>query len=107
MPQLRLNLGGEGEVADAINQQPEWNSLGTLSSRTGTPFGLMLIHGSPFLFCSSNSLPFPDESVDEVITNSVPIDQSSFFGSGVSSSEIMRVLKLGSSWIDNGHPIVK
>ena len=30
---LRLNLGGEAEVSDVINQQPEWNDLNTQASR--------------------------------------------------------------------------
>lgn len=100
--QLRLNRGGEAEVSDVINQQPEWNHLGIPASRTGLTFQTLLQEGSPFLFCENHALPFPDNSVDEVLTNGVPIDRKTFLGPGISSPEIRRILKSGSRWIDNG-----
>ena len=99
---LRLNLGGEAEVSGAINQQPEWNHLGIPASRTGFTFQSLLQEGNPFLFCENQTLPFPDNSVDEILTNGVPVDRKTFWGPGISTSEIRRVLKSGSRWIDNG-----
>ena len=100
--QLRLNLGGEAEASDVINQQPEWSHLGIPASRTGLTFQSLLQEGTPFLFCENHAMPFPDDSVDEVLTNGVPIDRKTFLGPGISSSEIRRILKSGSCWIDNG-----
>jgi hypothetical protein len=99
---LRINLGGEGEVGDCINQQPTWADLGDLASRTGQPLRDMLQNGTPFLFCDNTQLPFPECSVDEVLTNGVPIDRLTWKGPGISSNEIKRVLKSGGIWWDNG-----
>jgi hypothetical protein len=99
---LRLNLGGEGEEPDCINQQPEWRDLNDLASRSGSPLRAILIGGHPFLFCSNLRLPFPDDSVHEVITNGVPIDRTTLWGAGVQSTEVTRVLCSGGTWIDNG-----
>lgn len=92
---LRLNLGGEGEVLDVINQQPEWRDLNAQASRTGTALRILLTGGHAFLFCDHCQLPFPDKIVDEVLTNGVPIDQSTFLGPGIPSVEIKRVLRSG------------
>ena len=100
---LRLNLGGEGEEPDCINQQPPWTDLATIISRTGAPFSSLSTAGVPFLFCDHTNLPFADRSVDEIVTNSVPVDQgNTWLGPTISSTEIKRVLKLGGLWIDNG-----
>jgi hypothetical protein len=40
-------------------------------------------------------------SVDEVITNGVPVDTNTFLGADVQSSEIKRILKIGGRWIHN------
>lgn len=100
---LRLNLGGEGEEPDCINQQPVWVDLTLIISRTGKPLNSLLSNAIPLLFCDNNLLPFPDLSDDEVITNNVPIDQgTNWIGPTISSTEIRRVLKSGGKWFDNG-----
>jgi hypothetical protein len=99
---LRINLGGEGEEQDAINQQPDWRDLTAIASRTGTSLKVFLAGGCPFLFCSNTALPFPDNTVDEILTNGVPVDQMTIWGSGVQSAEIYRVLRSGGIWKDNG-----
>ena len=42
------------------------------------------------------------DSVDEVITNWVPIDRRTHLGPGVQSSEVWRILKHGGKWVRNG-----
>jgi hypothetical protein len=100
--QLALNLGGEGETPDVLNQQPTWVDLASLASRTGKPLGDALHSGEAFLFCDNRRLPFPDTSLDVIITNGVPIDVNTWLGPGVQSSEIRRVLRRGGEWHDNG-----
>jgi hypothetical protein len=50
----------------------------------------------------NTSLPLNDDSVDLVITNSVPIDTVSLGQPGVQSSEIRRILAPGGQWIHDG-----
>ena len=98
---LRVNLGGEGEVPGVINQQGPWVVLDPnwFSSRAGRPFAALVADGHVFLIAPNDALPFPDGSVDEVITNSVPLDTVTPLGPGVQSSEIRRILKPGGCWI--------
>jgi hypothetical protein len=57
----------------------------------------------PFLFCDNTCLPFPDSSVDGIITNSVPVDQGvTWLGPSVTSHEIKRVLQSGGTWYNDG-----
>jgi len=58
--------------------------------------------GEPFLFGRNAELPLPDETVDEVYSNSVPIDINTWLGPGVQSSEIRRVLRSGGEWRHDG-----
>jgi hypothetical protein len=100
---FRVNLGGEGEIPGVINQQeasaldPAW-----LSSRDGKTLAELQAAGHSFVICPNTLLAFADDSVDEVITNNVPIDVSTFRGPGVQSTEIRRILKSGGCWVDNG-----
>jgi len=99
---LRVNLGGEGEVPGVINQQGPWVfDPNWTSSRDGKTLAELQADGHVFVFCSNTQLPFADDSVDEVITNNVPIDFNTSLGPGVQSSEIRRILKSGCSWIHN------
>ena len=50
----------------------------------------------------AGKLPFADDSVHQVITNNVPVDQTTFLGPGIQSSEIERILERGGAWLDNG-----
>jgi hypothetical protein len=94
--QLQLNLGGEGEVADCINQQPPWVDLTWIIARSGLPLSTLTSAGVPLLFCDHTSLCFPDSIVDNVYTNGVPVDLGmTWLGPSVISSEIKRVLKTG------------
>lgn len=100
---LRLNLGGEGEEPDCINQQPPWVDLSFSISRNGLPLSTLSQAGTPLLFCENTSLPFADSTVDAVVTNGVPIDQvRTWLGPTLDSREIKRVLKSGSAWYNNG-----
>ncbi len=100
---LSVNLGGEGEAPGVINQQGPWvlNPLWT-SSRGGKTIQELVAVGHDFLICPNQELPFPDGTVDEVLTNNVPIDMPALYGLGVQSSEIYRILKSGGMWIRDG-----
>lgn len=96
-----VNLGGEGEIPGVINQQGPWVlAPNWRCSRDGRTFQ-ELAKDHVFLICPNIPLPFPDNSVDVVYTNSVPIDRNSTCGLGVQSSEIKRILKSGGQWIDD------
>ena len=101
---LAINLGGEGEIRKVINQQGPWvvTIPSWRASRTGETFQELVAKGDDYLICSNLSLPFPDNCVDVVHTNGVPIDMNSTFGPGVQSSEIQRILKPGWQWIKDG-----
>jgi hypothetical protein len=98
-----VNLGGEGEIPGAINQniatilKPDW-----ASSASGTPLVQLQEYGNVFVVSSNTNLPFATGSVDVVITNYVPIDTTTFMGPGIQSSQIDSILKPDGIWIHNG-----
>jgi hypothetical protein len=102
-PITTINLGGEGEVPTVINQQrpaalsATWGSCGA-----GLTLEQLALQGNDFLICPNVSLPINDDSVDRVITNSVPIDIVSLGQPGVQSSEIRRILVSGGQWVHDG-----
>jgi hypothetical protein len=100
--QFRLNLGGEGEEPDAINQQPEWVTSHRHWVQVGPNLAPLILAGEPFLFCRNTHLPIPDGIVDLIISNNVPIDFTTWLGPGVQSSEVRRVLRSGGEWHHNG-----
>lgn len=104
MSPIRVNLGGEGEEPGVLNQQGRWVVLVATwrSSRTGQTFSDLVSAGLDFLICDNTALSFPDDTVDEVITNGVPIDRQSLYGPGVQSGEVRRILKSGGVWIHDG-----
>jgi hypothetical protein len=65
----------------------------------GDTLELLALNGHDFLICDNTQLPINDDSVDLVITNSVPIDTMSLGQPGVQSSEIRRILSSGGQWI--------
>lgn len=99
-----VNLGGEGEVPSVLNQLGPWAVLDSnwRSNRAGKTFAELVQDGHSFLICDNVSISLPDESVTQVITNSVPIDKTTWLGPGVQSSEIYRILKSGGIWILDG-----
>lgn len=99
---LNLNLGGEGETPGCINQQPHWADLCNSVSRSAQPIRDLLRLGEAFLFCENTRLPFPDKTVDRVVTNGVPIDRTTWLGPGIQSTEIKRILKTGAVWVHDG-----
>ncbi|MDB5312114.1 MAG: hypothetical protein JWO38_6316 [Gemmataceae bacterium] len=100
---LAVNLGGEGEVSDVINQQGPWAlTPNWRSSRAGKTLHHLANDGHVFLIGLNITLPFPDDTVDLIYTNSVPIDLNSLLGPGVQSSEVRRILRLGGQWIRDG-----
>jgi hypothetical protein len=58
--------------------------------------------GIAFLICPNDAIPLPADSVDEAVTNNVPIDAKTFRGLGVQSSEISRILISGGRWVRDG-----
>ena len=97
---IRVNLGGEGEVPDAVNQQGFWIfSTGWASSREGKPLAALRSEGHRFVVSDNRLLPFGNDSVDEVFTNGVPIDgRDTWLGPPVQSLEAVRILKPGGKW---------
>jgi hypothetical protein len=91
-----LNLGGEGEIREALNQQGVWIFPATwFTSREGKSLSASIADGVQYVVSDNRILQFADESVDEVFTNGVPIDgHDTFLGSSVQSREIRRILKL-------------
>jgi hypothetical protein len=58
--------------------------------------------GNAFLICDNLTISLPNDCADEVLTNSVPIDVTTWLGPGVQLSEIRRMLKSGGTWIRDG-----
>jgi hypothetical protein len=102
-PITTINLGGEGEVPDVVNQQrPAALSSTWASCVGGDTLEQLALNGHDFLICQNTELPLHDDSVDLVITNSVPIDMMSLGQPGVQSSEIRRILVSGGQWVHDG-----
>jgi len=98
-----VNLGGEGEVAGAINVQGPWAlDSSWASSASGQSLSELQAAGNQFVIANNTALPFADGSVSTVITNSVPINTTTWLGEGVQTSEIARILQTGGTWINNG-----
>ena len=98
-----VNLGGEGEIPGVLNQQPPF-ALGPnwLSQSRQTLAGLVAA-GLDFLICPNTAVALPVGCADEVYTTNVPVDTSHpFYGPGVQSSEVKRILKSGGRWIRDG-----
>jgi hypothetical protein len=105
---IGINLGGEGEIPNVINQQGPWAlDPNWRCSRDGRTLQELVNAGNVFLICPNIPLPFPDGSVDRIYTDSVPIDVTTWLGPGVQSSEIRRILKPGGEWIRDGTPHYK
>jgi hypothetical protein len=100
--QIRLNLGGEGEEPDVINQQPEWVPSPVHWHAAGSHIAALVAAGQPFLFCRNGEPPFPDGAIDYVFSNNVPIDIHTWLGPGVQSSEVYRVLRSAGEWQVDG-----
>jgi len=98
-----INLGGEGEIPGVLNQQRPaaaragWFSINSMSLAD------LIAAGHTFLICSNDAISLPDGCVDTVYTTNVPIDTTNpYFGPGVQSSEIRRILKSGGVWVRDG-----
>jgi hypothetical protein len=104
MSGLEINLGGEGEEPGVINQQGPWVlNPNWRCSRDGRTLQQLVDDGHVFIICPNAPLPFPDDTFERVITNSVPIDTTTgWLGPGVQSSKIPRILKSGGEWIRDG-----
>ena len=98
-----VNLGGEGEIPGVLNQQPPAALRPNWRSVTGKTVAELVQAGHRFLICPNDVITLPDDSVDSVYTNNVPVDTTNvWFGLGVQSSEIRRILKPGGVWIRDG-----
>src|SRR5688572_4704057 len=91
-----VNFGGDGEEPGALNQQRPF-SRGSNWRWQDDPTGSELPPaGIPFLICPNNAVPLPDNCADEVIVNNTPVDTNHpFYGPGVQSTEMRRILKPG------------
>jgi hypothetical protein len=100
---FRVNLGGEGEEPGVLNQQPPFALGPTWFSwrNGGKTLRELAAAGMPFVIADNTILPFADNSVDEVITNGVPLDRNTKDGPGVQSTEVRRILKPGGRWLHN------
>ncbi len=90
MSPFRVNLGGEGEVPGALNQQGRWVFQGYYSaSQSNLSFEQMVLAGPRFSSVRQyEDCGFPDECCDEVITNNLPpADSFTHLGPSVQSSE--------------------
>ena len=98
MSPLRVNLGGEGEIPGTINQQPLFALRPSWRSQGGQTVAELQAAGHVMVIADNRFLPFATDSVDEVITNNVPIDKWTGWGPGAQRSEIYRILKPGGQW---------
>lgn len=102
-PITAINLGGEGEVPGVINQQrPAALAAIWGASMTGETLEQLALLGHDFLICPNTRLAMNDDSVDLVITNSVPLDGVVLGEPGVQSSEVYRILAPGGQWVHDG-----
>jgi hypothetical protein len=102
-PITTINLGGEGEVPAVVNQQrPTALSATWRSCQAGIGLEQLTQAGNDFLICPNTQLPINDDSLDLVITNSVPIDRVVLGEPGIQSSEIRRILATGGQWMHDG-----
>lgn len=100
---LRVNLGGEGEVPGVLNQQPPLALRPSWRSQSRETIAQLVARGIPIVIAPNDRLPFADASVDIVFTNGVPIDTTHpYYGIGVQTSEVHRILRSGGLWIDDG-----
>ncbi len=104
MRPMRINLGGEGEVPGALNQQGRWVVRpGWKSSQAAQSLRDLVLAGNDFLIADNTQLPLPDDSCDEVFTNNTPPeDTATWLGPTIQTSEVRRILKSGGRWIHNG-----
>jgi hypothetical protein len=103
-PITTINLGGEGEVQYVVNQQrPAALSSSWGSCMTGDTLEMLSLNGHDFLICENTHLPINDDSMDLVITNSVPIYIVSLGQPCIQSSEIRRILSSGGQWVHDGN----
>lgn len=101
-PITTINLG-VGEVPGVVNQQrPAAVAAGLASSLTGQPVEQLAQLGDDYLICPNTRLPLADDSVVEVITNSVPVDIVVLGEPGVQSGAIVRILASGGRWVHDG-----
>ena len=96
---IAVNLGGEGEVAGAINVQGPWAlDLNFASSRTGQSLAELQAGGNQFVVASNTSLPFADQSVSTVITNNTPNRREHLVGA-------RRTIKRGKPYSSGRRPV--
>lgn len=54
-----------------------------------------ILKAGPLIICDPKHLPFADNSFDEIVANSVPIDCDTYLGPRYCSKELNRVCKNG------------
>ena len=99
-----VNLGGEGEVPDAINVQPA-RIGGNVDAGLANARRVASESGQPVVMAEGNSLPFGTGSVDEVWTNNVPIGKGNgYFGPDFDPGEIFRNSSIAWPVVRNSAP---
>lgn len=78
---------------------PHWRS-----ARDGLPLAELKAQGHQFVVSSNVALPFRSSSIEQVITNNVPIDRPTWMGPGISSNEITRIVSPTGTWLHDGSP---
>jgi hypothetical protein len=98
-----INLGGEGEIPGVLNQQRPFALSSNWLSVSQQTIARLVAAGHTFLICPNDAIALPDGCVDEVVTNSVPVDTTHpFYGPGVQTSEVKRILKPGGRRVRDG-----
>lgn len=72
------------------------------ASWTGDTLEQLVLRGHDFLICPNTRLPINDDSVDLVITNSVPIDRVVLGDPRIESGQVRRILAPGGRWVHDG-----
>lgn len=100
---MRINLGGEGEIPDMLNQQGRWVLRRSWRScRRSKTLKQRAEDGHDFLLCDNTHLSLPDGCCDVVYTKDLPgCDKITYLEPTVQTTEVLRILKSGGRWIEN------
>lgn len=102
---IRLNLGGEGEVPNAINIQPATIG-GSSGEAVKNAKKIQESCGQPVVCATGDKLPFPDNSVDDIFLNNAPLNGvNGYFGPSFTTDEINRILKPDGNFYHNGQQV--
>jgi hypothetical protein len=95
-PARRSRAAGRGPSAAGVGGEP------APLLQAGPHVAPLLAAGEPFVFRRNTALAVPDGTVDEVVSNNVPIVLNTWLGPRVQRSEVHRMLRPGGHWRHNG-----